>query len=84
MRKRTLAYTLSFIAAGIIIGIFIAGSLKHETLTLADKAPLPASSTELLNSLSDSLSEVAAATMPSVVSISSTQTVEMHNSGLDQ
>ncbi len=37
MRKKTLAYTLTFIAAGIIIGFFIAGSLKHETLTLAEK-----------------------------------------------
>ena len=83
MRGKNIAYTLIFIAAGIIIGLFVAGSFKHETLTLAEKEPLPLSSTELLNKLSDSLSEVATATMPSIVSIASTQTVEMRDTGMN-
>lgn len=83
MQKKTLAYTLIFITAGIIIGFLLAGSLKHETLTLADKAPLPAKSTDLLNKISDSLSEIASSAMPSIVSISSTQIVERRASGLN-
>ena len=83
MRSKTLTYIFTFVVAGIIIGFFIAGSFKRETLTLAEKEPLPASSTELLSKLNDSLSEIASVAMPSIVSISSTQTVEMHDTGLN-
>jgi serine protease Do len=83
MRGKNIAYTLTFIAAGIIIGFVLTGTFRHQTLTLAEKDPLSISSTELLDRFSNSLSEVASVTTPSIVSISSTQTVEMRDSGLN-
>jgi len=77
MQSRKLIYSLVVIAIGIIIGFIVAGSLERQPLTLADKPPLPASSTELLNKISDSLASVTSAVTPSIVSISSSKTVTM-------
>jgi len=83
MRVKTVAYTLIFVIVGVIIGFVLTGTFNHQALTLAEKDPLSESSTELLDKFSNSLSEVASVAMPSIVSISSTQTVEMKDSGLN-
>jgi serine protease Do len=83
MKGKTMAYTFTIIAAGIIIGLFIAGTFERQPLILAEKEPLPAKSTELLDRFSDSLSAVASSVTPSIVSISSTKTVTLKNNPLN-
>ncbi len=81
MKKTNLLIAMSLIFAGLVAGFVLTARLGRQEITLADgKSTVSPEASDLLGKFSSALAEVAKASEPSVVSISTSKTVSMDQS----
>jgi serine protease Do len=75
--KRTLIFGVTFIMAGIIIGLVIASSLNLLSIGHTQETNISREAIDILSKTSQAMAEVTAAVKPAIVNISSTKTIKI-------